>query len=85
MRRRMPALGRRAKPMLGSTRICRHAVSAIIEDAGCKHGVRMTARRCLFEQDQSTQRIADPAAARQHHLAERGLSVIRSCELRAVG
>src|SRR2546430_11299181 len=35
----------------------------------------MAVRRCLFEQCQGTRRIAGPAGASQHHLAERDLSV----------
>jgi len=62
LRRRMPVLGRRAEPMLGGTMICRHAVTASIEDdAGCKHGGQMAVCRRLFEQCQGTRRIAGPA------------------------
>ena len=75
LRRWMTVLGRRAEPMLGGIMICQYAVNAAIDDAVCKHGGRMAVRRSLFEQCQGTRRIAGPAGAGQHHLAERDLSV----------
>src|SRR6266702_2982689 len=75
LRRWMTVLGRHAEPMLGGIMICQYAVNAAIDDAVCKHGGRMAARRRLFEQCQGTRRIAGPAGAGQHHLAERDLSV----------